>query len=488
MPEAVDSKANIRQQAARGAVATLIGQAARFLIQLAGIIALSRILGPTAVGLFATLAVIVGLGELLRDFGLSSAVIQAENVTKSQSTNLFWVNTCLGLGLAAVCAAFAPLVAKFYGEAQLTMACVAIGSVFAFGGIGTQFRAQLSRNLKFTTIAVIDVISPLVGLVAGVAVALANGGFWALVVQQITVSLVAMVLVVIASSWVPGLPVRGVEMRALITFGWNVGCTQLVNFVSKNLDTVVIGRFFGAEQLGLYNRAYQLLTVPLTQLSTPATKVAFPVLSRLRGDPERYVKYLLSGQQSLLHVVLFFFTYTIAVAPQMIEIALGSEWSGVVPIYQILAVSGLVQTASYATYWVFLSEGLTGSSLRFTLLSRSCLIACVLIGSMWGVTGVAAGYTIAIVVAWPCGLWWLKRASASAPVGLMGSNAIRIFVIYVVAGVCAYGVSRVVLGTWVTIGVSLIVYLAFLGCAVAAVPSFRSDLRTIYSFRTMVRV
>ncbi|MBN0974522.1 lipopolysaccharide biosynthesis protein [Gordonia sp. BP-94] len=460
----------------------------RFLVQLTGIIVLSRLLGPEAVGLFAVLAVIVGLGELLRDFGLSSAAIQAERISRSQASNLFWINAALGLALAVVCAAFAPLIARFYGEPQLTAACVAIGSIFVLGGLGTQFRAQLSRDLRFTTIAVIDVIAAITGLAAGVVAALEGLGLWALVAQQIGISAVVTLLNIVATRWLPGLPSRGVGTRSLITFGWNVGCTQLVNFISKNVDTIVIGRFFGAEVLGIYNRAYQLLTVPLTQLSTPATKVVFPVLARLREDRSRYNRYLLAGQQALLHVVLLVFTFTIAVAPEMIEIALGAEWAGVAPIYQVLAISGLVQTASYATYWVFLSEGLTGSSLRFALVSRSSLVVSVLVGSNWGVMGVAVGYTAATVVAWPLGLLWLKRVSPIAPVGEMWGKALQTFAVYVSAGVVAMLVGFVTLSVWATIGASLSCYVLVLALSYVAVPTFKRDLKQIYSFRAMVGV
>lgn len=475
---------NVGGVAARGAAVTLTGQAARFVLQLIGIIVLSRILGPTAVGLYAALAVIVGLGEVLRDFGLSSAMIQASEVTRAQRSNLFWINAGLGVALAAMCAGIAPLVAGFYHEPELQAGCAAVGLVLVLGGLGTQFRAQLSRDLRFTAIAVIDVVGAAGGLVAGVVAATFGLGFWALVIQQIGMALVTATLNVAVARWLPGLPTRNANTLGLVRFGWNVGCTQVVNYLAKNVDTLVVGRFFGAESLGLYNRAYQLLTVPINQISTPATKVAFPVLSRIRGDQAQYDKLLLTGQKVLVHVVLAVFVYTMVVAPSLVQIALGEEWAGVADLYRILALAALVQTASYPTYWVFLSQGLTGESLRFTLVSKSFLVAAVLFGAIWGVEGVAAGYTIAMITTWPFGLWWLRRVYEEAPIKSMFWDVLRIFVIYFGAAAVAFvGITAIPGKGWADIGFGIVIYGSALLMAGIFVGPFRRDLREIAGLR-----
>lgn len=477
----------IKNVAARGAVVTVAGQGIRFIIQLAGIVVLSRLLGPSTIGLFAVLFVIVAFGEVVRDFGLSSAMIQAEHVTQAQKSNLFWINTAVGLVLAFTCALVAVPLSVFYGEPGLIWPCVGVSTVFLLSGLGTQYRAQLTRDLKFPAVALIDVLSALVGLVVAISTALGGLGLWALVVQQIVIAGVATLLNIFAAKWKPSLPSRNANTRGLIEFGWHVGCTQLLNYVSRNVDTVIIGSFFGAAALGIYNRAYQLMTVPINQLSTPATKIAFPVLSRIRDEPQRFDRFLLVGQRALVHLVAFVFIYTLVIAPAGVEIALGDEWAGVAPLYRVLAVGALAQAASFATYWVFLAHGKTREVLKMTLVTRTVLIAAILGGACVSVFGVAVAYTVVIVLTWPFCLYVLHKTCPQAPTSRMFLQPLLLYVAYGCAGVAAYCATFLTTESWVAVVVSALAYVAVLAGVIAIVRPFRRDLREIAALRHLVR-
>lgn len=487
MEGVVSRNASVKTEAARGALATLAGQVVRFLIQLASIVALSRIVGPSVIGLFAMILVIVAFGEVVRDFGLSSAMVQAKEVSQGQRSNLFWVNSTIGLALAVVCAASAPLIAKFYEEPELMRACIAISVVFLLGGIGTQFRAQMTRDLRFTAISVIDVIAAFVALVVAVTLALLGAGLWALVIQQVVTAASTTLLNVAAARWMPTLPSRRAGTRALLQFGWHVGLTQLINYVSRNVDTIVVGSMFGATALGFYNRAYQLMTVPINQLSTPATKVAFPVLSRIRDDHQRYIRFLLIGQRALVHVIALVFVFTIVIAPAGIEIALGTEWSSVAPIYQILAVGGLAQAASFASYWVFLSQGKTREVLKMTALTRGVLIAAIIGGAFFGVVGVALGYAFVVVLTWPAFLVFLKKVCPEIPAARMFSQPAALYGVYGVAGGAAYLSTIPIDGSWAVVCVAAVVYLVVLLLAYGLLGSFRRDVREVVALRHLLR-
>ncbi|KUI25659.1 hypothetical protein AU196_22945 [Mycobacterium sp. IS-1742] len=448
---------------------------------------LSRILGPSVIGLFAMIVMIVAFGEVVRDFGMSSAMIQAEVVTQGQRSNLFWVNSTIGLVLTVACAASAPLTASFYESPDLAPACVAISVVFLLGGIGTQFRAQLTRDFRFTAISSIDVFAALSALIVAVVLALLGAGLWALVIQQITTAATTTLLNMAAARWMPSLPSRHAGTRALLKFGWHVGLTQVINYVSRNVDTVVVGSMFGATSLGFYNRAYQLMTVPINQLSTPATKVAFPVLSRIRDDRQRYVRFLLIGQRALVHVVALVFVFTIVIAPAGIDIALGTEWSDVAPIYQILAVGGLAQAASFASYWVFLSQGKTREVLTMTALTRGVLVAAIIGGAFFGVIGVALGYAIVVVLTWPSFLVFLNKVCPEVPAARMFFQPAALYVIYGIAGGAAYLSTVSIDSSWLVVSVAAFVYLFVLILLYGLIRRFREDVREVVTLRHLVR-
>lgn len=472
--------------AARGAVVTMGGQGARMIIQTLGVVILSRLLEPSEFGLFAMVLVIVGVGEVLRDFGLSAAVIQARDITREQQSNLFWINTAIGCALCAVLIVCSGVVADFYGEPQLAKVAVAVSAVFVLNGMSTQYRAALNRELRFTALAVSEVVSMGLGLIVGVGVAIAGYGVWALVAQQLVQALVILVMTVLCGRWIPGRPSLGADMKPLLTFGWNFGCTQLINYLSRNIDTIVIGRRFGTESLGFYNRAYQLLTLPLNQINGPATKVAFPVLSRISDDSRKYEQFLLRGQSAILHAVACGFSFAIALAGPLVVLILGDQWSASAEIFQALAISGIVQTAAFGTYWVFLSKGLSGANLRYTLATKSLLVASVLIGSIWGVLGVAVGYSVATILAWPIGLLWI-RAVADAPVRAMAVNCVRTIAVYGVAATVASIAAGLYPGSEF---VDLLVGLGSYATVVAVVwflyRPFRTDIEEIYDIRRLL--
>lgn len=478
----------MRNTAARGAVVTIVGQAIRCSIQIISIIILSRLLGPSIIGLFALLMVVVAFGEVIRDSGLSSAVIQAKHVTQSQLSNLFWINCFIGAILAGLCVAIAPVIASFYGKPELFAPCAVIGAVFLFGGLGTQFRAQMSRDLKFTAISAIDVVAAVAGVVVAVSLAVAGFGVWALVAQQIVIAVVAASLNAVAARWKPSMPSRRSGTRQLLTYGWHVGLTQIVNAIARNVDTVVIGRIFGTALLGIYSRAFDFMRIPLNQLSTPATNVAFPVLSRLREDVDRYNRYVLIGQRALVHIVGFLFVFAISIAPIWIDIALGSEWQGVASLYQILAVGALAQAAGFATYWVFLSKGKSKETLQLALATRTVLVLSVLGGSTFGVYGVAIGYSVTIVLTWPFGLYWLHRACREVPTLQMFQQALAIYLVYGLAGVAAYTATAWANeSSWVEFALAAIVYAALASAVFGTVGAFRRDLREILALRHLLR-
>lgn len=477
---------SLSSTAARGAVVTMGGQAARMIIQSLGVVVLSRLVEPSEFGLFAMVLVIVGIGEVLRDFGLSAAVIQSREITREQQSNLFWINTAIGCLLCVVLIACSGLVAGFYGQPELAEVAIAVSGVFVLNGMATQYRAALNRELRFTVLAVSEVVSMAIGLVVGIGLAAGGFGVWALVVQQLVQAAATLMMTVFYGRWLPGLPSSGAEMKPLLVFGWNFGCMQLINYLSRNIDTIVIGRRFGTEPLGFYNRAYQLLTLPLNQINGPATKVAFPVLSRIADDPRKYERFLLRGQSALLHVVAFGFCFAIALAGPLVRLILGDQWAESAEIFQALAISGIVQTAAFGTYWVFLSKGLSGANLRCTLTTKLLLVVSVIAGSNWGVVGVAVGYSVATILGWPIGLLWI-RAVADAPVKAMAVNCIRTVAVYGVAAVAAALAAELYPGDRsVDILAGLSAYAAVIALIWVVYQPFRTDIQEIYYIRRLL--
>ena len=474
--------------ASRGAAVTFAGQGARILIQVVGIAVLARLLSPSDYGLLAVVLAITGIGEVIRDFGLSSAAVQARTLSPGQRTNLFWLNVGIGTALTAAFLGAAWPIAAAYGDDRLWGVTAALSSTFLLNGLATQFRADLNRSMRFTALTVTDIAAQLGGLLLTVAAALAGFGYWALVVQQLSSAVVQLVVVVASTRWRPGLPRRGEPIKQFVSFGSNLAAVQLLGYASKNVDSVVLAATVGSSALGLYNRAFQLMTLPLNQINAPSTRIALPVLSKLQDDPPRFAAFLRVGQTALLNVTSAALAVLAAQADAIVAISLGSQWEGAVPLFQLLSVAGFFATAGYASYWVFLAKGLTASSLRMALVTRPLMIVAILVGSRWGVTGVAAAYSLASVATWPISILWLRRVS-DAPVGMMFGNGLRTLVVYGAGTAVSYLSTAFVpdLPAAVRLLIGVAALLAWLGVAALVSRQYRRDVRNLVSIRHHLR-
>lgn len=464
-------------KAARGAVTTLGGQVAKALIQMASVVILARILSPSDYGLLAMVAVILGIADLFRDFGLSSAAIQAKNLSHAQRGMLFWLNTALGLALTIIIFASAPLVAAMYQEPALVPITQALSVTFLINGISTQYRADLNRALRFSRIVVVDITSAAIGLSAGVVLALAGAGYWALVGQQLITGLLMLVLVALSGKWMPGWPRRRVQMNGMVRFGADLVATQLVGYLGRNADTFIIGVRFGPSPLGLYNRAFQLLMLPLTQLRSAATVVALPVLSRLQDEQERMVRFVLAGQLALGYFLVTGLGLVAGAASPVTAVLLGEKWMELVPVLVLLAIAAAFQTLAFVGYWVYLSQGLTRALFKYSIAESALTVLCVVVGSQGGILGVAAGFAVAQAINWPLSLWWLSRCSG-LPIASLYAGAFRIMATAVAVGLAAHGTVLLLGAVHPVLSLAAASAAAVLAMAIMAlvIPHIRRDL------------
>ncbi|HEY9307027.1 MAG TPA: lipopolysaccharide biosynthesis protein [Microbacterium sp.] len=478
---------SLANAAARGGAVTLAGQLVRFVIQLTSVAFLARLIDPTDYGLYTMVFAIVGVATVVGDFGLSLAAIQSQTITPQQRTNLFWTNTVIGVALGLIVVCGAPALAAFYGEPAVMPIAQVMAITFVLNALTAQFRAEVSVKLRFAWLAAVDVAAVAIALVVAIWIALLGFGYWALVAQQLTIAAVTLIGLVAAARWLPGLPRRGAQMRALYVYGANTLGVQLFSYLTSNIDSILIGRVWGPAPLGVYDRAYQLFRLPLQQIAAPMTKVAMPVLSRLQTDT-RYEKYVQRAQLVLGYTFGGTFWLLAALSDPTIDILLGPGWDQAKPIFTVLAVGGVFQGIGFVYYWVFLSRALTGLQLRWTLIGRSAMVACMAVGVIWGPLGVAIGATIGQVINWtlqtifPMGKTGLRR-------GPLIAIAIRPIALFAPISVVCVLLSYTVMTMW-NPWAELAVLVPLLGAYFALatlVPRVRTDYSQLFDVARRLR-
>lgn len=467
--------------AARGAFVTMTGQIAKIIIQLVSVIILARLLTPYDYGLLAMVMAVIGIADVFRDFGLSSAAVQAKTLSTAERDNLFWLNTLTGVILLILIGAAGPLLALFYRQPELTMITGVVGVSFLFSGLATQYRADLQRRMLFARLTVADVSSPLVALVVAVLLALGGAGYWALVAQQVVQFFANLIMVVGAARWLPRWWRRDVSVRRFLAFGGNLAGGQLIHYLGSNFDALLIGARFGANPLGLYNRGFQLLMRPLGQLRAPLTSVALPVLSRLTDDKRRYTEYLQIGQRAMGYTLVLGLGLVIGAVDPVVAIFLGDQWTEVAPIMRWLALCGIFETLAFIGYWTYVTSGLVRQLLHFTIMSTVIKIIGISIGSIWGVEGVAAGFALAEVASWPLSFAWLRRSSG-LDVRPLIINGLRIIAVSLVIAAATSLVTWALAGagSWLQLVAAIGVALAVTAAALI-IPPVRRDIATVVS-------
>lgn len=430
----------VKARGARGGGLTIIGSVSTILVQVVSVVLLSRLLQPEDFGLIAMVGVFVALGNLLKDFGLPLAALQAKDLSHQQASNLFWLNTALAAGVAGLLAVSTPILVLFYSEPRLAAIVPSLAVVILLGGIGSQLQVNLARDMRYLALVSSDLSSQLVGLAAAVAAALAGWGYWALVVQSISVPIVLVAWRWLATGWRPARFRRGHGSKQMFRVGAEYGLAQFLTFLQSNADTMIIGARLGATQLGFYNRGYQLLTGPAERILGPLTQVVIPTLNRLRAGGRPYEQLVLRVQFSVGCLMVWLFAMTGGTAERLVPFVLGSGWEPTIPVFRTLSIGGCIWVFSYVSYWVFILNEQSRELLRYNLVSKPLAVGCLVAGSFFGIEGVAWGYVAAMALSWPLNLAWLAR-TANLPAWSFAANGVIVIAAGILGGATGWVVT-----------------------------------------------
>jgi O-antigen/teichoic acid export membrane protein len=409
-------RADIKGRTIRGGLVTALAQVVKQGLALVTVIILSRLLTPEDTGLFAMILVIIGFNNLISDLGLSVATIQRPDINQAQASALFWLNTLLGLGLSVLTALSAPLIAWFYGEPRLIEPTLVIAIIFLIGALSVQHRALLRRQMRFTPLAAIEIVSGVVSAIVGIVGALLGWSYWALVWMQFIIAPIQLIGSWITCPWKPDPPRPAQGVGAMVSFGMNLTGFRIVNYISRNLDNVLLGFFYGAVQLGLYTRAYSLLVLPLGRINEPLASVAIPALSRLANEPEQYRQAYRRIIGMLCVITMPLVACLIAASEWAVLVLLGPQWVEASLIFALLGISGFLEPFLYTFSWLFTSQARTKEQFNWGLAGTAVTVVAILAGLPWGAVGVAAAYGISgLLIRAPLSFWFAGR---KGPVGI----------------------------------------------------------------------
>jgi PST family polysaccharide transporter len=484
-----DLREGVAGRAIRGGAFTVGSQASQFVIGLLATMVMARLLTPRDYGLIGMVTVVTGFLTIFKDIGLSRATIQRNVLTHDEASSLFWINGAVGVGIALLTAAIAPAIARFYGEPRLTNITIALACGFLVSGFSVQHQALLRRRMRFGILAANDVFSITLASVVGITMAFERMSYWAIVGNQLTFTISGAVLAWTVCRWRPSLPKRSTPVREMLAFGGNITGFTVLNYFSRNTDDLLIGRFWGSQQLGLYAKAYQLLLFPLNQINLPIGGVAVPTLSRIVDEPERYRAAFARTLDKIVLITMPLVVFLMVCSDWLIAVVLGSQWVGAAKIFMWLAIAGFVQPIGYTTGWLFTSQNRTGELLRWGVMSSVLAVGSIAAGVHWGAEGVAKSYGLtSALITTPLNLWWVGRRGpvrtwdfykTSAPFAIsaiIAGGAVWVFHYF------AHPAHELV-GLIIGFGITVVVFLAVLSAGAAGRAALRDVVASLEHLR-----
>jgi len=478
---------NLKQRTVRGGLARMCAQVATFVLRLGSLMVLARALEPKDFGLVGMVTAFTGVLNLFRDFGLSAAAVQRVSVTEEESSTLFWINMLVGVLLGLLALAAAPAIAAFYHQPKLIGVTAVLALGFPINAAGVQHSALLQRQMRFTALAVIGVVSLIGG--AGIAIigAKAGYGYWSLVAMTVAMPLISTIGFWFTVVWFPGLPHKLAGIRSMMRFGGTLTLNGLVAYVAYNLEKVLIGRYWGIDAIGIYGRAYQLINIPTENLNSAVGEVAFSALSRVQNDPIRFKNYFLKGYSLVLGLTLPVTVACALFAHDLIFVLLGPKWKDAAPIFRLLAPTIAIFAIINPLGWVLTSLGLVGRGLKIALVFAPIIICGYLIGLPYGPKGMAFGYSTVMT------LWMIPHIAWCVHGTMIKLSDVLLAVVKplasaVLAGGVAFGI-RSAYGMMLTPWPRLVLEGAVLMVSFAGLLLFLMGQRSLYVdlFRTLRR-
>jgi O-antigen/teichoic acid export membrane protein len=359
---------------------------------------LARLLAPSDFGLLALTTVFTGFAMIFGDMGVSYALIQKQDVEDKHWSSAFWLNIFLGCFLSIFFIVFAGIIARFLNcpESKALLQVMSLNFVLAAFTIIPQ--AMLMKSMDFKHLMFRDIVSTVLAGVIGIMAALWGGGVWSLVYQLLSFTIVNNLLLWSFCRWRPKLFFSWEHLKSIFNFSLNMTGFQVINYLSRNTDQLLIGKFLGPGLLGYYSLAYKLMLMPLQNISWTISRVAFPAFSQIQHDRvkllENYAKMVRAISLMTFPLMVFVFI----IAPELVLVIYGEKWGVSADLLRILCLCGMAQSVTTTVGTVYQSIGKIDIQLRMSIANTVLVVVAIMLGIKHGVYGVALAYSLFAVM------------------------------------------------------------------------------------------
>lgn len=446
-------------------------------------IVLARILVPEDYGTIALVTVFTAILQVFVDSGLGTALIQKKDADDLDFSSVFYFNFCVCIILYVGMFIAAPYIALFYEDRNLTSVIRVLSFTLVISGVKGIQQAYVSRNLLFKRFFFSTIGGTIFSAFLGIGMAYIGLGVWALVAQQLSNAAIDTLILWITVKWHPKRMFSWKRLKSLLTFGWKLLVSALLDTVYNNLRNLIIGKFYTSTDLAFYNQGDKFPKIVVTNINTSIDSVLLPTMSNVQDDRERVKQMTRRAIKTSTYVMAPLMMGLAFCAEPIVKLVLTDKWLPCVPFLRIFCITYMFWPVHTANLNAINAMGRSDWFLRLEIVKKITGMI-ILLSTMWfGVMAMAYSLLLSsvlsqIINSWPnrklLNYGYLEQVRDFAPGILLA----------VIMGICVYFVGflpfsiiitlliQTVVGAVIYIGVSAILRLEEYEYLVGMVKSF----------------
>lgn len=419
-------------------------------------IVLARILVPEDYGTIAIVTVFTAILQVFVDSGLGTALIQKKDADDLDFSSVFYFNFVVCIILYTGMFVAAPYISTFYRDVTLTPVIRVLSLTIIISGVKGIQQAYVSRNMLFKRFFFSTIGGTIFSAFLGIGMAYAGFGVWALVVQQLSNTMVDTLILWITVKWRPKKEFSWNRLKILLAFGWKLLISSLLDTIYNNLRNLIIGKLYTSADLAYYNQGDKFPKVIITNINTSIDSVLLPTMSNEQDDKERVKQMTRRAIKTSTYVMAPLMMGLAFCAEPIVRIVLTEKWLPCVPFLQIFCITYMFWPVHTANLNAIKAMGRSDWFLRLEIIKK-VVGMIILLSTMWfGVKAMAyslllSSVTSQVINSWPnrklLGYGYLEQVRDFAP-GILLALAM---------GVCVYFVGYIPLPEIVTLVVQILV-------------------------------
>ena len=388
----------IKVKALNGSIWAIAEKFSLQIVQFIVGIVLARLLGPKEYGTIAIATIFTGISAAITDGGFEKTLIQKKDIESIQISTIFYINVMLGVIITSTLFALAPVIADYFKQENLAPVLRLVSFGVVLNACGQTQRALLIKELHFKKISYTQIISSLIGGVSGVILAYNNFGVWALVYSTLISQIIVTLSFWINSDWYPNFSFSYSSIKSVLPYGINILFSSILFFFIQQFNNFIIGKKYSETNLGLYNRGSRLPELTISIIESVILKMAFPVFAKLQDNLPELIKMLEKNIRLIAFIVFPMLIFLLANARDITILLFTTKWIGSVEFLELFCILRLIHPLIPIYRELILAKGNAKLLFRILVFTSFFEIVLVLLLSKYGITYIILASFVSIMV------------------------------------------------------------------------------------------